>query len=217
MNYLSTKKLANPKLTLYAFHLKYKLAEESETPVKYADHLWLKCQHLGQQLNVPKLETLPALIEKEYNQKTDITGEILTERILTFTAIKHKKNLHLSGEVNPLQIHDTYALDLTLRYPHPKVEIADLKGLNKDNCLLPDNINSSLGQTLVFFAKPLETFKDENSLQNFADACVKALISEAKFQELEIYCQNKGSLLGSPIFEYNNDANSPQQQCHILI
>lgn len=235
MNYLSTEKLANPKLTLYAFHLKNSLAHEPLTSVKNTDYLWLKCQQLGQQLNVPELENLPAQIETINNQKTSITGEILPEGILPFTTIINKNNLpsylNLSGEVNPLQIHDTYAVDLTLRYSHSKVQetyskdlnpeievkVADLKGLNKDNCLLPNNINASLGQTLVFFAKTLEEFENEQSLQNFADDCVKALITEEKFQELQIYCQNQGKLLGSPIFEYNNDADSPQQQCHILI
>ncbi|MEM6751367.1 MAG: hypothetical protein AAF630_00025 [Cyanobacteria bacterium P01_C01_bin.38] len=235
MNYLSKEKLANPKLTLYAFHLKDNLAREPLTSVKNTNYLWLKCQQIGQQLNVPELENLPTKIEKINNQKTSITGEILPEGILSFTEEENKNNLPLnlilSGEVNPLQIQDTYAIDLTLRYSNTKVnethstelhpdnyvKVADLKGLNKDNCLLPNNINSSLGQTLVFFAKTLEEFEDEESLQNFADDCVKALITEEKFQELQIYCQSQGQLLGSPIFEYNNDADSPQQQCHILI
>ncbi|MEH2232451.1 MAG: hypothetical protein V7K71_22950 [Nostoc sp.] len=213
MDYFSTGKVAYPKLTLYAFHLKHSLAENPKQPVKNANDLWLKCQHIGKQLSVPKLETLPEIIEKANNKKTSITGEIL-ERILTFTAIQHQQNLHLSGEVNPLQIRDTYALDLTLRYRHPEVKIADLRGLNPDGLLLSKNINVSLGQTLVFFAHPVEKIDDE---QAFAYACVQALLSEKKVQELNIYCQHQGQLLGSPIFEYNNDADSPKEQCHLLI
>ncbi|NMG22940.1 hypothetical protein DP116_27330, partial [Brasilonema bromeliae SPC951] len=214
MDYLSTVKVAYPKLTLYAFHLKHSLAQKPKTPVENANHFWQKCQQLGKQLGVPRLETLPALIEKENNKKTSITGEILPERILTFTAIKHNKNLHLSGEANPLEIHDTYALDLTLRYPHPEVQLTDLRGLNPDDCLLPKNINASLGQTLVFFAQPVERIDDE---QAFADACVAALLSEETVRKVNIYCQHQGQLLGSPIFEYNNDADSPEEQCHLLI
>ncbi len=215
MDYLSTGKVTNPKLTLYAFHLKHSLAQKPKQPVKNANHLWLKCQELGEQLGVPELETLPALIEKANYQKTSITGEILPERILTFTTVEHQNNLQLSGEANPLEIHhDTYALDLTLRYPHPEVKIADLRGLNPDNLLLPKNINASLGQTLVFFAQPIGKIDNK---QAFADACVKGLLSEKKVQKLNIYCQHSGKLLGSPIFEYNNDADSPQEQCHILI
>lgn len=202
MDYLSTGKVAYPKLTLYAFHLKYSLAQKPKQPVKNADHLWLKCQELGEQLDIPKLKTL----------RTSITGEIF-EHILTFTS-EHKKNLHLSGEVNPLQIHDTYALDLTLRYPNQEVKIADLRGLNPDDCLLSKNINTSLGQTLVFFAQPVGSIDDE---QAFADACVTALLSEETLRELKISCQYQGQLLGSPIFEYNNDADSPEKRCHLLI
>ncbi len=213
MDYIFTRKVAYPKLTLYAFHLKNSLAQKPKKPVKNANDLWLKCQQLGKQIHVPKLETLPTLIEEANNQKPHIIGEIL-EQTLTFTAIEHKKNLHLRGEVNPLHIHDTYALDLTLRYPHPEVKLTDLRGLNLDNYLLPQNINASLGQTLVFFAQPVEKIDNQ---QEFADACVTALLSENKIQELKIYCQHQGQLLGSPIFEYNNDADSPEKQCHLLI
>ena len=214
MDYFSTGKIADPKLTLYAFHLKHSLSQKPKIPVKNANDLWLKCQQLGKQLGIPKLETLPELIEKAKNKKTSITGEILPERFLKFTAIQHQQNLHLSGEANPLEIHDTYALDLTLRYPYPEVKLADLRWLNPDDCLLSKNIKASLGQTLVFFAQPVGKIDDE---QAFADACVKALLSEETFQKLNIYRQHQGQLLGSPIFEYNNDADFPETQCHVLI
>ncbi|MEH2193040.1 MAG: hypothetical protein V7K98_10395 [Nostoc sp.] len=214
MDYLSTGKVGYPKLTLYAFNLKHSLAQKPKTPVKNANDLWLKCEQLGKQLGVPKLETLPELIEKANNQKTSISGEILPDRILTFTAIQHQQNLHLSGEANPLEIHDTYALDLTLRYPDPEVKLADVRGLNPDDCLLSKNINASLGQTLVFFAQPVGKIDNE---QDFADACVKAFLSEETWEKLKISYQHQGQLLGSPIFEYNNDADSPEAQCHVLI
>lgn len=202
MNY-STAKVAYPKLTLYAFHLYKNLANDSK-PVNNSNHLWDKCQEIGKNLNIPKLENLSIPEDKE----------ILDQNNIDFTAIKHKNNLHLSGEIKRLKIHDTFALDLTFRYPHPKVQLTDLKGLNQDNCLLPNNINASLGQTLVFFAQPVGTINDEKA---FADACVKALISEAEFNKLNISFQSKGKLLNSPIFEYNNNADSPDNQCHILI
>ncbi|BAZ25041.1 hypothetical protein NIES4073_59450 [Kalymmatonema gypsitolerans NIES-4073] len=214
MDYLSTVKVAYPKLTLYAFHLKHSLSQKPKTPVENANHLWLKCQQLGKQLGVTGLENLPKLIEEAKNQKNSITGEILPERFLEFTVIKHENNLRLSGEANPLEIHDTYALDLTLRYPHPEVQLTDLGGLNPDNYLLSKNIKASLGQTLVFFAQPVGKI---DNYQTFADACAKVLLSEQTFGELNFKCQAQGQLLGSPIFEYNNDADSPEEQCHLLI
>ncbi|MDY6900924.1 MAG: hypothetical protein SWZ49_23010 [Cyanobacteriota bacterium] len=43
------------------------------------------------------------------------------------------------------------------------------------------------------------------------------IISKSEFNKLNLSCQGKGKLLNSPIFEYNNNADSPQEQCHILI
>jgi hypothetical protein len=200
----STAKVDYPKFTLYAFHLRHNLDQGLDKPVGNVNHLWHKCQEIGKDLGIPKLENLSISENKQ----------ILDQNNLDFTAIKHENNLHLSGEINSLQIHDAFALDLTFRYPHQKVQLTDLKGLNQDNCLLPININASLGQTLVFFAQPVGTIYDEKA---FADACVKSLISEAEFNKLNISFQSKGKLLNSQIFEYNNNAISPENQCHILI
>ena len=198
----STAKVAYPKLTLYAFHLRQNLANDSK-PVKNANHLWEKCQKIGQKLGIPKLENLSI----PNNQ------EILDQGFIEFTAIQHQNNLDLTGEINRLLIHDTYAVDLTFRYPEQEVELNNLKGLNQYNCLLPRKIHASLGQTLVFFAQPVKNIDDEKS---FADACVKALISEDKFKELKLDCKKQGKLLNSSIFEYNN-TDIPKKQCHILI
>lgn len=212
-DHLQYGKVANPKFTLYAFHLHYNLAQGTRNPVKHPNHLWLKCQELGKQLGIPKLEGLLKLIE-ENSQKSSRDGEILSQRFLNFTAIEHKIHLHLRGEVVPLRIHDTYAVDLTLRYSEPEVQFADLRGLNHDNYLLPSQIDASLGQTLVLFAQPLSDIQDA---QAFADACVTALLSAETVDQLQVSYQSRGKLLGSPIFEYNNDAESPKEQCHILI
>ena len=200
----SKVKVAYPKLTLYAFHLRHNLAQGDKEPVKNANHLWQKCQKIGQKLGIAELENLS--IPKE--------PQILDEGIIEFTPTKQQNNLDLTGEVNPLQIHDTYALDLTFRYKHPELELANLNGLNQDDCLLPNNIKASFGQTLVFFAQPVGRVDDEKA---FADACVKALISEDTFKQLELSYQGQGKLLNSPIFEYNNNADSAAEQCHILI
>ncbi|WP_414619976.1 hypothetical protein [Calothrix sp. CCY 0018] len=200
----STAKVAYPKLTLYAFHLRQNLAQNPEQFVENSNHLWQKCQEIGHKLGIPKLENL----------STSENQQISNDKIISFTAIKHNNNLHLSGEINRLLIHDTYALDLTFRYPHSKVQLSNLKGLNQDNCLLPTNINASLGQTLVLFAQAVEKINHEKA---FADACLKALMTEAEFHKLNLSCHGKGKLLNSSIFEYNNNADSPENQCHILI
>lgn len=155
-------KVANPKLTFYAFHLRNNLAQGEEEPVEDANHLWEQCQQLGKKLNVPRLESLLDHLQ-DNNGKIGITPnqdnlesnylELLQpERLLSFSAIPNGSSLQLRGEVYPLQIHDTYAVDITLRYPYPHVEIEQLAGLNPQGCLQIAQSNSLLGQTLVLFA-----------------------------------------------------------------
>ena len=65
-------KVANPKLTLYAFHLRNNLAQGEEEPVKDANHLWEQCQLLGKTLSIPRLESLIERLQ-ESNSKIGIT------------------------------------------------------------------------------------------------------------------------------------------------
>lgn len=215
MNYLTTGKVSEATVSLYTFNLRNNLAQGNEKILENADSLWHKIQEVIESINISDLENLPELIaEYEKNNRRSKDGR-LTQYDLIFETEYNKINLGV--RINPLKIHDTNVVDLTLAYLLQEVQLSDLGRLKLGTYLLPQNINASLGQSVVFFAKPLAEFEDEESLESFAEACAKALISEAKFQELEIYCQNKGSLLGSPIFEYNNDADTSKEQCHILI
>lgn len=65
-------KVANPKLTLYAFHLRNNLAQGEEEPVEDVNHLWEQCQQLGQKLDVPRLESLLERLQNS-NGKIGIT------------------------------------------------------------------------------------------------------------------------------------------------
>ena len=109
----SKAKVAYPKLTLYAFHLRQNLAQNPDQLVDNSNHLWHKCQQIGKKLGIPKLESL----------STSENQQVSKEDFIKFTAIKHENNHHLSGEINRLLIHDTYALDLTFRYPHQEVHL----------------------------------------------------------------------------------------------
>ena len=214
MNYLNTGKVDKPILSLYAFHLRNSLEGNNKT-VENANYLWDKIQEVITLTGITKLENLPQLIaDNEKNNQLNQDGRLIKDNLIYDTK---QNNLKLRIGINPLKFHDTYAADLTLAYPLQGVKLRDLSGLNPDNCLLTQNINSSLGQTLVFIAQPSELIENEESLQKFADACLTALLTADKVQELKIKFQDKGKLLGSPIFEYNNNADSPQEQCHILI
>jgi hypothetical protein len=215
MNHTSpTGTVTNPKLTLYAFHLRNNLALGSQQPVDSADFLWQKFQEIGQKLNIPRLESFPSQLRDENSQTSDYLELLPEDRLLHFSAIPQAGKLQLRGELYPVQIHDAYAADLTLRYPYPAVEIPQLSGLNPDGCLLPSHIQASLGQTLVLFAQPPDKIQD---CQKFAGACVAALRPDSEAKKLLLSCQAKGQFLGSPIFEYNSNEDNSHRQCHILV
>jgi hypothetical protein len=98
------------------------------------------------------------------------------------------------------------------------VPVAELTHLNPEGMLLPDRISASIGQTLVLFAKPViaEESPSPETLRQLADRCLQALLTNAPPLVLPSY-RGEGKLLGSPIFEYDNDAENPAQSCHILI
>jgi hypothetical protein len=218
-------KLANPKLTLYAFHLRNDLSIGSDTPVENANHLWEKCQNLGEKLNVSDLKNFISNKLKKHNEigvppnqdypEKDYL-ELLPERLLSFSVGNNnpplrKTNPPLTGEIYPLQIHDTYAVDITLRYPETIVNTSNLAGLNPDGFFLPDKFKASLGQTLVFFAKPVENIKN---YQELAEECIKNLLRNPKIEKISL---TSGCFLGSPIFEYDNGKEKPGENVHILI
>ncbi|MEB3180721.1 MAG: hypothetical protein VKL59_17095 [Nostocaceae cyanobacterium] len=217
-------KVTNPKLTLYAFHLRNNLAQGYDEPVDDANHLWEQCQQLGQKLNIPRLESLIerlqdnngniGLAPSKDNPKSDYLELLQKERLLNFSAISDGSTLQLRGEVYPLQIHDTYAVDITLRYPYSDVEVHQLGGLNHQGCLLLDSSNSSLGQTLVLFAQSVGDIQDT---QAFAEACLTAILPKPEAEKFLLSPPVKGTFLGSPIFEYENNQDNAAQNGHILI
>ncbi|MEQ8976095.1 MAG: hypothetical protein RIE73_37655 [Coleofasciculus sp. C1-SOL-03] len=178
-------KVANPKLSLYAFHLRNNLAQGEDEPVNNANILWEECQRIGQKLHVPRLESLIARLQESNgqigvssNQDNSRYLELLQpENTLKFSAIPEGSTLQLRGEVYPLQIHDTYAVDITLRYPYPHVDVHQLEGLNPQGCLLPSQIKASLGQTLVLFAQPEGQIHD---IQEFANDCLAAILPKCR-------------------------------------
>ena len=122
------------------------------------------------------------------------------------------KNCLLMGEIYPLRIHDTYAVDLTLRY-RQLLEIPQLCQLNPS-----DFIKASLGQTLLLFAKPVNV--PESAYQDFANHCVAALLGKGMERQnlsSQIQPSATGQLFGSLIFEYDNHKENPTERRHILV
>jgi hypothetical protein len=207
------------------------MTQDFQEAAKEGDVLWRKCASLGQELGISQLETLPEMLK---NSDTSLASQqtyvelLQPQRYLSFQADSGSKHPYLAGEVYPVQLHDTYALDLTLHYANADtlVEVKDLSQLNPNGCLLPRQIQASLGQTLVLFAEPTQIPCDYKAL---ADECVEALLQGVDYPSLEsatggqLPCLSRvaeGELFSSPIFEYeviSGGIQSPLDQCHILV
>ncbi len=198
----------SPKLTLFAFQLRHDLASSSQKPIENANHLWQKCEAIGQELGLIELTDILPHLQLQSDDDRDLTSssyrQLLPQQAIYFNQVPRSKKLCLTGEFYPVQLHDTYAVDLTFRYANLTVDLAQLSGLNPQQTLNPSFINASLGQTLLFFAELYCELKD---LRSIADACMQQLNLG------ELHYINDFIFLGSPVFEYNNSS----QTCHLLI
>ena len=206
--------IKNPSVTLYAFHLCQDLTQETGQLRQDADRLWQNCANLSEPLAIPKLKSLPEKIQSHSNQTpTSFYLNLLPGNgRLTYTPPLQIEGSALKVEVYPLQIHDTYALDLTLSYQDVTVSTSQFININPQGCLLASKINSSLGQTLLLYAEPVGNLQEDREL---ADTCVDAFLQETNRQRPFLLAS--GQLFGSPIFEYDNLQEKPSEQCHILV
>jgi hypothetical protein len=239
-------RLEAPSVTLYAFHLRNDITKGSHQVMDNADHLWEQCVELGEQRDIVVLKSLKQELrsythnttdgEYHYNPANEDKEATAVEkphledwlelvrkdpkadkaRHLRFHVetrhLPSVQNVLLLGEIYPLRIHDTYAVDLTLRCRNT-VDIPRLRLLNPGTI-----IKASLGQTLLFFAKPVNV--PETAYLDFANRCVAALLGEdvgTLNSPSQIQPSAKGRLFGSPIFEYDNYNENPKQRRHILV
>ncbi|MDY6940403.1 MAG: hypothetical protein SWY16_22450 [Cyanobacteriota bacterium] len=196
-------KFNDPRLMLFAFHLRNNF--DREKPVEDAKFLWQQCQQLGDYLKIPRLQSLGDRLEIAIGEiginpgtsQSDYLELLQPERFLKFSAIPSGSSRQLRGTVYPLQIHDSYAVDITLRFPELHIELEQLQYLNPQGCLQFDRSFSSLGRTLIFFAQPDDKVEDFEAL---SEDCITSILPESdrNFYELSSH----GKFLGSPIFEY---------------
>lgn len=220
--------LKDSRLTVYAFQIIDSIAQKTHKVLPPADNLWIKCAELANILEVAELSCFPDKFDRvkkilPETAKSPITSylELLSEPYSeTFSGNK------LIVEAYPVQLQDTYFLDLTLRFNEEnlveKITIENLSELNPKGCLLPQSLQSSLGQSLLLITQPNFTVKDYQSL---ADDCVAALLKEAGnyysclLEEAKLICQS-GQLFGSPIFEYEpvgREVADLHDRCHIIV
>ena len=123
-----------------------------------------------------------------------------------------------------MRIDDAYALGLQIRIPEkvngvktPAVGVSIFKEFNPDNCLLPDFVQSYVGQTLLITAwlsveQNQAAREDSLFMKNLAQQCLENFIVGDNLPSF--YCQ--GELFGSPILEYGNPSR-PDTGCHIIV
>ncbi|MFB2973183.1 hypothetical protein ACE1CD_29830 [Aerosakkonema sp. BLCC-F183] len=212
-------KIRKSSVTVYPFHLRDDFDLGFQSPAQNVSQLWDNlADNVGNKLNIPELESLQNHLicyengnykqEKEKGNYQELTKDGQT---LKFQEISLPDHLILNGSILPLRIHDTYAADLTLSYQNLTVSLDKLKLLNPDGCLLPNQIQASLGQTILLYAEPV-VYDDYRKL---ADNCLKAFLQD-KFQPAPKFVA-EGKLFGSPIFEYDNRNINPADRCHVLV
>ncbi|MBP0014133.1 MAG: hypothetical protein J7545_10650 [Roseofilum sp. SBFL] len=211
---MSEDAIESAKLSLYAFHLSHDATSGEEQRTQDSDRLWETFAQLGKHLHILSLANFRQFLALP--KRTVVFQELLSdeiERCLRFSFPSQGTHPR-HGELYGLQIHDTYAADLTFHYRKP-ISVEDLTNLNPEGKLLANSIQASLGQTLVLFAKP-QTDLNSEQLKELSDRCLDALVQPLD-PSLKPSYLSQGKLLGSPIFEYDNFAKDPQQSCHVLI
>ncbi|MEG4008235.1 serine protease [Microcoleus sp. Pol11C1] len=209
-----------PSLTLYAFHLRNSINQGLQPTVSAAPRLWEQLVDLGNALHIRELQILRQKLicyegNRYFPEAEDFWGaEYLTllennEPSLYFQVLPQAGGLELQGLLCPFRLHDTYAIDLTL-CSQDTLTLAQLNYLNPQNLIL-QNIQASLGKTLLLFGQPKDAQKD--NYQVLADACVAQLCPGKH----SIHLVDTGSLLGNPIFEYESGLTNPANKLHILV
>jgi hypothetical protein len=218
---MSKKTINNPSLTLYAFHLRAD-AEAEVTP--NAAHLWEKFAQLSEVFSAPQLRELTDKLicyqKGQYKPQAEPASLYLnliqtSPHELRFS-LPPQKALNLNASVYPLKLHDVYAVDFTLFCENQTVEINQLHHFNPQGALMPNRIEASLGETLLFYAEPAGNGVADQSL---ADECVRALLQGS--QQSCPSCIDQILLFGSPLFVYEtlspNNAPSPNESTRILV
>lgn len=218
-----SQKIYAPNVHLFAFHLK------ATNPHNL---LWDKCNNIFSQ----KFKIASSLeIKEQEGYRVDLLKDKTDDNVaLNFDSQVYLNStpLSITGFATPLRIQDTYVLGLNLRRPEfeydnnnqnktKPVDLNFLKLLNPSGCLMPDEIGSSLGQTILLTVwytaekqwLPWKSSQNRQEIRNLANNCLKEFIPS------NYPCPDfnqEGQLFGSPIFEYGVPSQN-KNYSHILI
>ncbi|NEO80031.1 hypothetical protein [Moorena sp. SIO4G3] len=206
-----THKIYAPNIHLFAFHLRNLSSSDSQPDTDYDSKLlWDKCHDIFTKFQIQqKLDLRDVAEDSRIALLKGATKNNILLPLEGTLSLKNGKGINITGQACPLQIYDSYALGLNIRIPerenNQKTEDVDLtvfKDFNPDQCFLPSNINSSLGQILLLTAwLPQKEQQDSHLWKEIADQCVQNFLGE-KDQDNYPPLYQEGQLFDSPIFEY---------------
>ena len=199
-------KVYAPNIHFFAFHLHHPLPDKNYD----SELLWHKCRDIFAKFPIDKELKIRKVPE---NCRVNLLEETTNSHILLPLKgkifLNDEQQISITGCACALQIYDSYALALNLRIPEfdekgektEEVELDILKHFNPDQCFLPNQIASSLGQTLLLtvWLSP-EQQKNSSLWREIADECLQTFLGDARENCPPLY--QEGQLFGSPIFEY---------------
>jgi hypothetical protein len=223
--------LEHPKLVLQAFHLC-----QARTKVEDAEVILESLANLATPLGIPDLHKLPQLTQPERERISHVGGNIansdssqhrqqqiidllpdLPAKILKIDIPAGATSPSVTGGIYPALIHDTYTIDLTRCYDRSTMPIAELgKQLNPKGCLLPSQVQASIGQTLILFGHPVNWSDDVAEFAQSAQDCAAALLQDAP-DPPKLHLSGRGKLLGGSIFEFESEHPDPTQRYHLIV
>ncbi|MGB7441329.1 MAG: hypothetical protein WA919_09705 [Coleofasciculaceae cyanobacterium] len=217
-------KIYAPNVHLFAFHFGNGSSNESSSRTDFdSELLWQKCSEIFAYFQIPqKLIIKPAT--EDYRVYL-LAGESENKALLPLSGkiLLAGQETRITGFACPLQIEKSYALALNIRIPQfdgtgeetEEIDISSFRNLNPANCFLPEQINSSLGQTLLITAWLSPQQQAEPSLWRvIADQCVQDFLGESKVNCPPL--SQEDQLFGSPIFEYGTPYQN-QTHGHLFV
>ncbi|MBE9005235.1 hypothetical protein IQ259_09305 [Fortiea sp. LEGE XX443] len=171
--------------------------------------------HLHQQIDVNKEPNNPRV---DLLKDTEIIDDNYAVTFDGKIPLDQNQDLLIKGFAHPLRLYDSYSLWLNLRRPEKvnnnhtdDVDIAFLRKLNSNNCLIVKSNPLFLGQTLLITGW-LTGAKDKQITQQIANECLKSIFHGYPLPPFN----RQGELFGSPIFEYGLFSQLANYQ-HVLI
>ena len=215
--------MKNFSITLYAFHLRHTLAHTPDQVLENADLLWDKLTKIGvdsfPSISLQDIKSQLICYEngkyepqKEVGRKTEW---LTNSKDLDLGSFSTTDRFKINGNLQPLLLNDTYAVDLTLLPESANIDInvPQIKHF-KPSCFLPSQIQASLGQTLWIYGE-VDANEDCKLL---SEKIANALVAGTNLNPVSTH---SGELFASSLFIYQandpNEPNNPVKQCQILI